>query len=99
MGSHQAAYVRELIPVIRFLHGPRFRHLRTEPTRPGEWFGRFQTTQCLAFLFAVLHRATGKQPYLRLAVRYLLDFEAGYHFTSLFCGRTYELGRGASFLR
>ena len=91
MIDHEAAYVRELAPLVAFMHGPRFRRFWTEPTRTGEWFGRFQTTQSFALLFSVLHRATGEPRWLRLAKRYLLDFDAGFHFTSLFCGRAYEL--------
>lgn len=89
--DHTAAYIQELEPLVRFMHGPRFRRLWTEPTRDGEWFGRFNTTQSFALLFAVLHRGTGEQRYLRLAKRFLLDFDSGFHFSSLFCGRAYEL--------
>lgn len=81
----------EIERVLKRLHRPRFQRLLSQPTRPGEWCGRFQIKQGLALLFAVLYRWTSKKEYLRLARTYLLDFETGYHFTALFCGYAYEV--------
>jgi len=94
MTDNGIAYVREVERIVNHLHRERFRHLWTESTREGEWCGRFQSTQSFAFLFAVLHRFTGRSDYLRLSKRYLLDFDQGYHFGALFCGKAYELISG-----
>ncbi len=93
MLDHRQAYLEMVEKHIRYLHHKRFHRLWNSPTREGEWCGRFQITQNLAFQFAVLYDFTGSERYLENAKKYLLDFDQGYHFTSLFCARTYELLR------
>ena len=89
--DHSGPYLKEVERLVRHLHQPRFRRLWTEPTLKGEGSGRFQLVQNLAFIYAVLHKTTGKGEYLELARRYLRDPDRGFHFTSLFVATAYEM--------
>ena len=91
MVGQRQRYFRTVERLVKSLHRRKFHVLWTRPSREEEWCGRFQITQNLAFQFAVLYRHTGKAAYLELAKRYLLDFDSGYHFGSLFLGKAYEL--------
>lgn len=91
MKKHPSPYVEEIESILDFLHRPKFHRLWTQPTRPGEWCGRFQLTQSLALLFAALHHFTGREVYARMGCRYLLDFDRAYHFGSVFCATAYQL--------
>ncbi len=84
-------YIDEVDYHLRKMHQQNFHVLWEEPTRKGEWCGKFQLVQDLAFVHAVLYHFTQKKTHLKYAKRYLMDFDKGYHFTSLFLGLTYEL--------
>ena len=93
MQNHSHCYLAMVEKHVSYLHHRRFHRLLNTPTHKGEWCGRFQLTQNLAFQFAVLHDFKGNYKHLELAKKYLLDIDKGYHFTSLFCGKAYELLR------
>jgi len=85
------AYLDVVEEFLRYLHRPRFARLWQEPTRNGEWCGRYRLTQNYAFAYAVLHHFRGGRENLELARSYLLDFDRGHHFDSVFLAKAYEI--------
>ena len=83
-------YIDEISETMDIWYRPEFARLWTLPTRKGEWTGRYQITQGLAFLFYLVADSSGDEELERLAVRFLLDYDKGFHFTSLFFKQTYE---------
>lgn len=89
--DHTAAWLTELAKQARQLYLRRYHAFWTTPNRPGEWVGRFQVTQCHAFLHAVLYHFTGEAVYLERARQHLANHDGAFHFGSLFAGTAYQL--------